>query len=530
MDSFEALGLGPEVVEALAAEGIERPTALQAAAVPVVARGHNLVAVAGPGAGTLAAWAAPLFDRVEPGGGHPTVLVAVPTGEVGEALADSLGRIAQHTGHAIAVIAGPWALPERADVVFGTPGQLAAATGDGRVDPAAVRAAVVVDAASIEALGVLQTLEGVLELLPAEAQRIIVTLPETDGVRALVRARVPRATHVPPQPAAAEDEGPVVERGDLHYHVAAADRERATLEIVARRLTDGDARHAVVFCRSEDRAADVGDYLTQHGFLAGAPGDDSAPVWIAVDALEARAAITASPDPDAVITVSCDVPADEDTLDRRHSAGGDGIIVVLPREVDHLKATAFGAGYRLRPLPLEVTAVPRDIARLRARIEEAAEQSLGAEMLILAPLFERFDAAAVAAAVLRLLREQGTDTAATRTAPPATQAAEGAAGARPFVRLYVGAGHRDGVSPREVLGALSGESGVRGNYFGRIDIRDTFTLVEVDPAVAGKVISAANGVNIRGRAARVDYDRGSREKPGGRPRGGPPRKSGRPRT
>jgi ATP-dependent RNA helicase DeaD len=50
---------------------------------------------------------------------------------------------------------------------------------------------------------------------------------------------------------------------------------------------------------------------------------------------------------------------------------------------------------------------------------------------------------------------------------------------------------------------------VDGSSFGKIEIRDTYSLVEVRPSEAEKVIKAVNGSTIRGRSARVDYDRGS---------------------
>ena len=53
MESFEDLGLSPELVAALASEGAEEPTPFQVAAIPVVRRGNNLLGKAGPGAGTL---------------------------------------------------------------------------------------------------------------------------------------------------------------------------------------------------------------------------------------------------------------------------------------------------------------------------------------------------------------------------------------------------------------------------------------------------------------------------------------------
>ena len=65
MDSFEGLGLGPELVEALTSEGVEEPTPFQTAAIPVIRRGNNLLGRAGPGAGTLVAYGAALLDRLE---------------------------------------------------------------------------------------------------------------------------------------------------------------------------------------------------------------------------------------------------------------------------------------------------------------------------------------------------------------------------------------------------------------------------------------------------------------------------------
>ena len=80
----------------------------------------------------------------------------------------------------------------------------------------------------------------------------------------------------------------------------------------------------------------------------------------------------------------------------------------------------------------------------------------------------------------------------------------------------MGVGEKDGVGPGDLLGAISGEAGVEGSQVGKIEIRDTFSLVEVIPGVVDKIIRGLNGTTIRGRAVRVDHDRGSP-----RGRGGP---------
>ncbi len=88
------------------------------------------------------------------------------------------------------------------------------------------------------------------------------------------------------------------------------------------------------------------------------------------------------------------------------------------------------------------------------------------------------------------------------------------------MRLFVGVGKKDGAGPGDLLGAVTGEAGVGGDRVGKIEIQDTFSLVEVDEEVAEKVIRAVNGTTIRGRSARVDYDRGPGPRTGGSRRSG----------
>jgi ATP-dependent RNA helicase DeaD len=94
-----------------------------------------------------------------------------------------------------------------------------------------------------------------------------------------------------------------------------------------------------------------------------------------------------------------------------------------------------------------------------------------------------------------------------------------------FARLYVGVGNRDGVRPGDLVGAIAGEANIPGAQVGRIDIRDSFSVVEVHADVAEQVIRAVNGTTLKGRSVRVDYDRGRREGARG-PRDAAPRPDG----
>jgi ATP-dependent RNA helicase DeaD len=547
MESFEELGLSPELVEALSSEGMDEPTPFQAAAIPVIRRGHNLLGRAGPGAGTLVAYGAALLERIDPGGGTPRALVVTPSVDSARRLAQCLAGLAAATGRSVASAGSPWVLPERADVLFGTAADLLAWARANRFDGNAVDALVVDQAAALQRLRGLADVEALLAFLPKEGQRVVLALPLSPEIEDFVERHVRRAVHVPPRavdPVAAA----APHRGEVRYRIVEEPREAGALQLVSELLED--ARHCCLFFATEDGAADVGDFLTLHGYAAGAPGDGAAPVWLAVRELEARAALV-----DGVVPVSYDAPTGPDSLDRRHGGGRGGVIVVVPREMPHLREVARATGYRVVPFPPAVSGAGRgELDALLARLDAAsAEADLAPYLVALEPLFARRGAAEVAAAAVALLRQrapapakeapapsapkpEGTRATATRAAATTRKGEGRAARTQPgsFVRLFVSLGERDDVRPGDVMGAITGEAGIAGAQIGKIDIRDTFSIVEVDESVAERVIRSLNGVTVRGRALRVDYDRaraGGREAraPGGFGRGSAGERGGRER-
>ena len=77
--SFADLGLSPAVLAALQEVGYEAPSPIQAATIPVLLAGRDVVGQAQTGTGKTAAFALPLLSRVQVRGGPPQVIVLVPT-------------------------------------------------------------------------------------------------------------------------------------------------------------------------------------------------------------------------------------------------------------------------------------------------------------------------------------------------------------------------------------------------------------------------------------------------------------------
>jgi ATP-dependent RNA helicase DeaD len=208
-------------------------------------------------------------------------------------------------------------------------------------------------------------------------------------------------------------------------------------------------------------------------------------------------------------------PLDLESLTAAFPSGG--AMVIDARQLSHLRNLARQANAELQ---IAATGTPRDSAaleRFRDQIKRAiAEEDLDAQMLVIGPLLEEYSAAEVAAAAAALLRKR-----APAPAPAPQQRAPDAPPA--FVKLFVSIGQRDSITARDLVGAITGEAGVTGNQVGRVEIRDTFSIVEVATEAGDKVIRALNGTSLRGRSLRVDYDRK------GPPKGAPKRSMPGPR-
>ncbi|HEU0300934.1 MAG TPA: DEAD/DEAH box helicase [Longimicrobium sp.] len=548
MASFQELGLREPLLAALDDAGIERPTALQAAAIPVLRREGNLVARACSGAGKTLAWGLGVLDRLEPRAGgedegddeaaEPAgtrLLALAPTPEAAERAALELVPFAQAAGLSVAASGGGWGTrSEQADVLIATPGEVMEAVRTSALKLEGLEAVVIDGASEIESVGGWETLETLFDHVPRDAQRVIVTAEVTEAVEDLAGRRVKRAIRYPATAADPKSAEPAAAPTATIGYVPVGSRDK--VDMVARLLGGGRGQSApVLYCRTDERAAQLSEALTLRGFLVSDVDDPDADVIVLgtppddedeADVLDGQ-------------VVSFDVPADEETLRSRHGGDDPGFVLVEPRELVHLRDLAKRAGFHAQPAGIageEAVSGSAELRAFRGELRRALrEEDLAAQMLILEPLFEDFTPTEIAAAASALLRRRRPSASAADAMPPAAAAAREAreprttaamrgapgghaeTGAAPsaFTRLFISLGERDGVRANDLVGAIAGEADIPGHAIGKIDIRDTFSIVEVPADAAERVISSLNGTTIRNRSVRVDYDR--QRKPGAGP-------------
>ncbi|HET9983049.1 MAG TPA: DEAD/DEAH box helicase [Longimicrobiales bacterium] len=517
---FSDLGLRPGLVRAAEEAGFAGPTPLQEATIPVLRRGANAVVEASSGAGVTAAVGLPLLDRLaevrEGGEGERLLaLVLAPTEDAASRLAEALAPFALAEGLRVAAQAPGWAPAAGADIVVSTPARALEGVQTSALKLDGLEALVVMGASSLFALGGAEALDTLTASVPREAQRVLVALPLTREVEDYAERHVRKALRIPPR-AAEEGAGPETTGSVAYLVVGEEEKLPAAARIIA------ESTDTVVFSRTDERAADIAEALANRGFRIGALGEPETDVVVA--------AATAPPEEMAgARPLSVDVPFDAAQLRGRHAERG-GVVLVLPRELPHLQRIAREAALAVLPRRGAAPAAGA-LEAFRRRVAQAArEEDLAAQLLVLDPLFDEFSPAEVAAAASALLRKRAA-AAEPRAAEPA-RAARTPAAPPAYVRLFISVGQRDNVRAGDLVGAIAGEAGLSGDQIGRIDVRDTFSIVEVPGEAGDRVIRALNGTTLRGRSVRVDYDRkrtggaGPREggREGGRPAG--PRRPG----
>jgi ATP-dependent RNA helicase DeaD len=514
---FSASGIGERLADAASRAGWERPTPLQAAAFPVLGRGGNLVLHASSGAGVTGAFGLPLIDRLlggtEPVEGLPSALVLAATPESADGIARALAGLAAGTGLAVRRIGAGWSLAS-ADVVVATTAEALGEVHGSVLKLEGIRVIVVADLSDQLVLGAGEGLVTLTGLVSRDAQRVVTTARLDDAAEHFIEAHARRPFMVPPRPAdgaALPAREPV---GQIGYVVV---RPAEKAEALAR-LVEGVDGDVVVRVRTAARAESVRAELDLRG--AGP-----------ADGRQLRVAGFGDDAADAERVVSYDVPFSAEDLQRFHASGGT--VFVEPAQLAHFRRIAGAVPFTLK---LRSMKAPQStgLDAFRASVEAALDgEDLAAQLLVLEPLFERASAAEVAAALSALLRRRVPPTQEQPPSPAGPPPREASTSA--FARLFVSIGTRDNVRAGDLVGAITGEAGIKGEQVGRVDIRDTFSVVEVAAGVADRVIKALNGTTMRGRSLRVDYDRkgaggDSAPRPGGPPRrqGGPPRGSGGP--
>ena len=486
---FEDLHVAAAAAGALASMGWDADDAMARDMAPTAARGHNLVAVTPPSP----AYAAPAIAGLLGRAGHGVqLLLLVPAAEL-DVWGALVNRLAREMPLRVQAARGEARALRRLradslDVLIASPDTALSLLRRSALKPESLGAVVI---AGPERLDDGEALAELMHDVPKDAQRIVVT---SDPERAadLVERYARRALTIGTPAGAA----PAPASGTVRTASVAWERRVQALADLVELLDPGSV---AVWAADRSYEAEVARVLPL--------GEDTAQ-FVTGDA------------PTADLIVAFDLP-DAARLAQLRVAGS--VVLLVPPGTERHVARIASSSTPVR-LSGIVDAATREAGLRRATITErlaggAPERAL----LTLAPLFERHDPSAVAAALFELWTAGG----AAGAAPEDAGAAPAPAPAAATGRIWVGIGRNDGATAADFVGTMTKELRIDRAQIGRIELKDSFSLIEVPAADVERIAGALNGITIRRKRLIARADRGqTRDRSGPRDRAEPRDRTG----
>jgi ATP-dependent RNA helicase DeaD len=406
--SFRDLALSDPVLRALADVGYESPSPIQAATIPVLLSGADMLGQAQTGTGKTAAFALPALSRIDLSKHEPQVLVLVPTRELALQVSEAFLRYAAHIKgfHVLPIYGGQSyqpqlnALRRGVHVVVGTPGRVIDHMNRGTLKLGGLSLLVLDEADEMLAMGFVDAVESILEQTPPQRQVALFSATMAAPVRRIAakHLRSPIEVTIKSKTSTATN---IRQR---YWMVSGMHK----LDALTRILEAEDFDGMLVFTRTKQSTVELAEKLEARGFAA-APlnGDIPQPQrerTVArlkagqIDILVATDVAARGLDVERIgHVVNYDVPYDTESyvhrIGRTGRAGrkGEAILFIAPRERNMLRAIERATRQVIEPMNLPtVDAVNAfRIAKFKQRVIETVAHRDAKE---LRPVVEQLEA------------------------------------------------------------------------------------------------------------------------------------------
>ncbi|HET8648568.1 MAG TPA: DbpA RNA binding domain-containing protein [Gemmatimonadales bacterium] len=459
MAGFEDRHIAAAPAAALVRLGWDANDRFAREAAPTAARGHNLVVISPPSPAYAAPAIAGLLSRPAEDG---LALLLVPAPQLAEwgGLAQTLAGTSRRVqvAHGMARALRQLRAGE-VDLLIASPDTALALHRRSALKPERLAAVFLAWPESWESDEPLATL---MADLPHETQRIIYSATAERATELTERyARRALTVGVPPA-----DTAPTPPPGPVRTASAPWSRRAAVLADLLETL---DPTSAIIWAADLSHQEEIARAVSLGRSVSFTSGDA----------------------PAADLIVAYDLP----TVERLAQLLEAGPVVLLVPP----GAEEYVARITTSRRPIQLPGLPDVLAEAaasrRAAIVEVLQRGVApADVLTLAPLFERYDPSAVAGALYHLWTAPG---GAAPHALPVTS------------RIYVGIGKKDAATPSDIVAALTRELKVERSMIGRIELRETYSLVELPAQDAERIANALNGTTIRRRRVTARLDRGA---------------------
>jgi ATP-dependent RNA helicase DeaD len=554
LQTFADLNLPAPILKALKELGYEAPSPIQAATIPLLLDGRDVLGQAQTGTGKTAAFALPVLARIDFKQHAPQALVLAPTRELAIQVAEAFQSYAAHIKnfHVLPIYGGQSygpqlsALRRGVHVVVGTPGRVIDHIEKGSLDLTQLKTLVLDEADEMLRMGFIDDVEQILQKTPAERQTTLFSATMPPAIKRIAKTylREPSEVTVAAKTSTAEN---ITQR---YWLVAGMQKLDALTRILEAEPFDG----MIIFARTKLGTEELASKLQARGFAAAAINGDMAQQQRErtieqlkngkIDILVATDVAARGLDVERLShVINYDVPSDPESythrIGRTGRAGrsGDAILFITPRERGLLKAIERATRQPVAQLTLPTVKAVNDvrIARFKDQITQALADG-GLEVFrSLVEEYERelnvpaVDIAAALAKIGRgdvpLLLEKPDREA--KPAPaweerpvreqrePREQRADAPAFRKERVphqpeagmgTYRIEVGHAHGVKPGNIVGAIANEAGIPSKLIGRIEIYDDYSMLDLPADLTPDLLDHLKTVWVAGQQLNITRD------------------------
>ncbi len=563
ISEFSQLDLHPQLLQAISEQGYTAPTPIQAAVIPLMLAGQDVIGQAQTGTGKTAAFGLPMIHNLQPGQGHVQGLVLAPTRELALQVTGAIAEYGRYHGvRTLAVYGGAAYGPQigglrrGVDIVVGTPGRLIDLVERGVLDLSTIRTLILDEADEMLSMGFIEDIETILSKTPAERQTALFSATLPGPIRRLAE-RYMRD----PQSVTIQREQITVEAIDQRYYLVHASDKVAAL---TRLFEVEEVTSALIFVRTRLETGNLAAELSARGYpaeaLSGELSQDAREQTMnrfrqdQIKVLVATDVAARGLDIDHISHVfNYELPDDPELyvhrIGRTGRAGKSGIAITLvspgerrrlaqvesfmhkkiqranvPSEEDIRnyreerlvrKVTVWlkrGRGIRERELVEKMVAEGYellDVAAAALKVARAEEKQR--PIYPIQEVAERRPRAANAAGEGEGARGSVRDSARSYAREGGRDGKRGSARAASgepaglsheagMVRLMINMGHEQGVNPNEIVGVIARHAEIPGKVIGKIRIQSNRSFVDVPEEVAPQVLERTRDVRIRKQA------------------------------
>ena len=579
--TFQELALVPPLLRKLGELGYESPTPIQAATIPLLLAGKDVIGQAQTGTGKTAAFALPLLNKLDLSKTKPQVLVLAPTRELAIQVAEAFQSYAQHIpGFQVLPIYGGQsygpqlsALRRGVHVVVGTPGRVIDHLEKNTLDLSQLSTLVLDEADEMLRMGFIDDVEQILKKTPPTRQVALFSATMPAPIRRIAQTylRNPEEVSIEAKTRTADN---IRQR---FWQVSGLHKLDALTRILEAEPFDA----MIVFARTKLATDELAQKLQARGFSAAAINGDVQQAQRErtiqqlkdgkIDILVATDVAARGLDVDRIShVVNYDVPYDTESyvhrIGRTGRAGrsGEAILFIAPRERNMLRSIE-----RATRQPIEIMELPSveaindvRIAKFKLQITETLQSS---DLGLFQRLIEDYEqannvpAVEIAAALAKMARgdvpllleppkhqPRPAFEKSERSFDRPERAERAPRGDRPerserterperpafpkkersehkpdvgleTFRIEVGYDH--GVKPGNIVGAVANEAGLESKHIGRIEIFEDYSLIDLPEGMPADVLGHLKTVWCAGQQLRITRDGQAPDTAGKRPAG-----------